>query len=249
MEKVKERLILILLFIVLLVGVVVIAFFWGKRPKEEINEVAPEEAVMEVASEIEFDIFVFDNIEVNILEYNDTPEINVRSMPSRNDNIVGTVHANDKFYVTEYYVTKDKNWYGFPVDQVKGCHDNDDDGMVWINEYYVRVDTWKYAENFENYQGEVSTWYDNGSYTIKIAEDTNLRCCPGYDNDGAIYGLLKQGYEIDTNIVYKNGNNRFCGFPVEDLKCGLYGHTFGNPDNDKDGIVWVAIENVKVYAD
>lgn len=197
-----------------------------------------------IMPQIEYDTFAYDNIRIDVLVYDDTKEINVRKLPSKDSMIVGKVLAGEEYYVSEYYLTKDGNWYGFVPNQI-GV--DDVAGIVWINEYYIGLHHWEFAEEYEVNASEIKIWYDNGHYTIKVVEDTNLRCVAGYNNDHAIYGLLPAGSVIETDVVYKNGNDRFLGFPVENFNCTFKGEVFGHVSRDQDGIVWLAIENAEVY--
>lgn len=202
---------------------------------------------------VEYETYTYDNIMLKILEYTDTPEINVRSLPSKNSEVVGKVKAGKLFYVSEYSLSEDGEWFGFKSSEIGigGV-----DSIVWINIYYARVESWWSTENYENQNSEIKVWYDNGRYSIVLTEDTKLRCCPGYNDnynsevDYTAYGILPKGTVIVTDVVYKNGNNRFLGFSADDVyDVFVDGVKFGDVDCDSDGIVWVAIENAEVKED
>lgn len=183
------------------------------------------------------------NCKVTIRALSNESEINVRQVPALvNDSLSATIDVGTEFYPTIYYRSGD--YFGFPDEELGIFDEKDNDGVLWISKLYLLIEQWDDTSVFDDGSYKKNIWFGDGKYKIVVKETTNLRCAPMSGRNYS-YGMLKP-CEFDVDMVFKDINNKYAGFSSDGFDEELE-RKFGSIEDDPDGILWVAIENIEVY--
>lgn len=175
--------------------------------------------------------------------------VNLRSEPGMSDKYrIGRLASGTEFVANAMYV--DGDFYGFPVEALKGIYDaEDEDGVLWMSRYYLHAEVYSYPETQEGIEARDKEWISTELTTLTIVGgNPRVRSTPSTKDMGNVYGTFPEGTVIKTSspILVDCGSYTFYGIRVADVEGYLEELGYGHIWYDADNIVWVSSRYAEV---
>lgn len=175
--------------------------------------------------------------------------VNVRSNPNMSDKEkIGKLPSGQEFVSKICYVSDE--FYGFPVEALNGKMEEviDEDGIVWMSRYYLKVAAYDYPELAKD-EGDPSNRIETNYTKLTIINGSpRVRSTPTAKDYSNFYGILPEGTVIEASapIIVNDNSYTFYGVRAADLEWALETVGFGNIWYDADGIIWISAEYAEI---
>ena len=163
----------------------------------------------------------------------DVEQINIRSNPSAESQLLATIPTGSEFNVSAVY--KDPSNSGFTGVIASEIGVYAPDGIAWVSSQYVDKVTHKYPWAVSTRDFSYTEKYGKSKVKVNtgISKDANLRSEPWESKDSS-YGRVPNGTVVTASKVLVSSDQQWYGFPAE-----AFFSYFGDVRNDPDGIVWI----------